>query len=62
MLEQQVKEAEATLRREAAEAAVKIAEELLRRAMDARDQQRLVETFVADVAVDGNAPAATRVV
>jgi F-type H+-transporting ATPase subunit b len=60
IIEQQVKEAEASLRREASDGAVKIAEELLRRAMDARDQQRMVETFVADVAVDGNAPVPPR--
>jgi F-type H+-transporting ATPase subunit b len=56
IIEQQVKEAEALLRREASDGAVKIAEELLRRAMDARDQQRFVETFVADVAAERPAP------
>ena len=50
LLDQQVKEAEATLKREVAEAAVKIASELVTRSLDARDQQRLVDTFVADVA------------
>lgn len=56
IIEQQVKEAEGVLRREASDAAVKIAEDLLRRAMDARDQQRMVESFVTDVA--GSAAAA----
>jgi F-type H+-transporting ATPase subunit b len=50
LLGQQVKEAEATLRREVAEAAVKIAEQLVIRSLDGRDQQRLVDTFVTDVA------------
>jgi F-type H+-transporting ATPase subunit b len=50
LLDQQVKEAEATLRREVAEAAVKIAEQLVTRSFDGRDQQRLLDTFVADVA------------
>jgi len=56
IIEQYGKEAEALLRREAAGGAVKIAEELLRRAMDARDQQRFVETFVADIATERAAP------
>ena len=50
MIEQQVKEGEAALRREAATVAVKIAEELLQRSMDGRDQQRLLDGFVEDVA------------
>lgn len=48
LLDQQVKEAEATLKREVAEAAVKIAEAIVTRSLDGRDQQRLVDTFVAD--------------
>lgn len=48
LLDQQVKEAEATLKREVAEAAVKIAEALVIRSLDGRDQQRLVDTFIAD--------------
>jgi F-type H+-transporting ATPase subunit b len=56
LLDQQVKEAEITLRREVAEAAVKIAEQLVTRSMNAGDQQRLVDTFVSDVAA---APATT---
>ena len=56
LLDQQVKEAEITLRREVAEAAVKIAEQLVTRSMNAGDQQRFVDTFVSDVAA---APATT---
>jgi F-type H+-transporting ATPase subunit b len=48
LLDQQVKEAEATLKREVAEAAVKIAEQLVTRSLHAGDQQKLVETFIAD--------------
>jgi F-type H+-transporting ATPase subunit b len=55
LLDQQVKEAEATLKREVAEAAVRIAEQLVTKAFNAGDQQRLVDTFVTDVA--GGAPA-----
>jgi len=55
LLDQQVKQAEATLRIEVVEAAVKIAEQLVTRSLDARDQRRLLDTFVADVA--GDAPA-----
>jgi F-type H+-transporting ATPase subunit b len=50
LLDQQVKEAEATLKREVAEAAVKIAEQLVTRSLTGADQQRLVDTFVADAA------------
>jgi F-type H+-transporting ATPase subunit b len=50
LLDQQVKEAEATLKREVAEAAVKIAELLVTRSLNSGDQQRLVDTFVADAA------------
>jgi F-type H+-transporting ATPase subunit b len=56
LLDQQVKEAEITLRREVAEAAVKIAEQLVTKSMNAGDQQRLVDTFVSGVAA---APATT---
>jgi F-type H+-transporting ATPase subunit b len=57
LLDQQVKEAEALLKREVAEAAHKIAAQLVTRSLDARDQQRLVDTFVNDVAAG---PAAGR--
>jgi F-type H+-transporting ATPase subunit b len=49
LLDQQVKEAEATLKREVAEAAVRIAEQLVTKSFNAGDQQRLVDTFVNDV-------------
>jgi F-type H+-transporting ATPase subunit b len=49
-LEQQVKEAELRLRHEAGLAAVQLAEQLVRKSLDARDQQRLVDAFVGDVA------------
>jgi F-type H+-transporting ATPase subunit b len=48
LLDQQVKEAEATLKREVAEAAVKIAEALVTKSLTGADQQRLVDTFVVD--------------
>lgn len=48
-LDQQVKEAELRLRSEVASAAVKIAEELLKRSVAAGDEQRLVQSFVADL-------------
>ena len=49
-LDQQVKEAEERLRREVALAAVDLAEQMVRKSMGAADQQRMVETFVTDVA------------
>ncbi len=45
-LDQQIKEAEVRLRREVGRAAVDLAEQMVRRSMDARDQQRLVDAFV----------------
>jgi F-type H+-transporting ATPase subunit b len=54
VLEQQIKEAEARLRREVALAAVDLAEQMVRKSLGAADQQRLVDTFVADV---GTPPA-----
>ena len=53
MIDQQVKEAEVQLRREAARAAVDAAEKVVRANFGAGDQQRLVDTFVADVAGNG---------
>ena len=53
MIDQQVKEAEVQLRRDAARAAVEAAEKLVRANFGAGDQQRLVDTFVADVAGNG---------
>jgi len=52
LIEQQVKEGEAALRREAGNGALQIAEELLRRSMTGGDQQRLVDSFIDDLAGD----------
>lgn len=52
-LDQQVKEAEASLRREVAQAAVALAEQLVKKSMNPADQQRMVDAFVADVAKPG---------
>jgi F-type H+-transporting ATPase subunit b len=57
LLDQQVKEAESRLKREAADASVKVAEQILRQALDGRDQQRMVDTFVREVAGGDGAPA-----
>jgi F-type H+-transporting ATPase subunit b len=48
-LEQQVKEAELRFRAEVAQAALKIADELLRKHADRNDEQRLIQTFVAEL-------------
>jgi F-type H+-transporting ATPase subunit b len=50
LLQQQVKEAELTLRHEAGRATVEMAEQLVRQAMSPADQQRMVDAFVSDVA------------
>jgi F-type H+-transporting ATPase subunit b len=50
VLDQQIKEAEYRLRREVAQASVDLAEQMVRKSLGAGDQQRLVDTFVADVA------------
>ena len=57
VLDQQVKEAEERLRREVAVAAVDLAEQMVRKALGAADQQRMLDTFVADVAAPGKSPA-----
>jgi F-type H+-transporting ATPase subunit b len=53
LLDQQVKQAEADLRREAARMAVDMAEQMVKRSFDASDQKRLVDGFVGDVAAVG---------
>ena len=53
LLDQQVKEAELTLRHEAARVALEMAEQLVRRSLTGSDQQRLLDSFVADVSGDG---------
>ena len=57
VLEQQVKEAEERLRREVALAAVDLAEQMVKKALGAADQQRMVDSFVADVAASSKSPA-----
>ncbi len=52
LLDQQVKQAEASLKREVAEAAVKIAEQLVTRSFGVGDQQRFIDTFVNDASVN----------
>jgi F-type H+-transporting ATPase subunit b len=49
-LDQQVKDAEQRFRAEVAQAAVKVAEELLRRSVTPSDEQRLNQTFVSELA------------
>lgn len=56
VLDQQIKEAEYRLRREVAQAAVDVAEQMIKKSLGASDQQRLVDTFVADVAQPAGAP------
>lgn len=56
VLEQQLKEAEARLRREVALAAVDLAEQMVRKSLGPADQQRMVDSFVADVGGDGAGP------
>ena len=46
---QQVKEAQVTLRREVADSALRIAEDTLRRGVNAEDQRRMVEGFMSEV-------------
>ena len=50
VVEQQVKEAQIALRRDVADSALRVAEETLRRAVDASDQRRLLEGFMNEVA------------
>jgi F-type H+-transporting ATPase subunit b len=49
VVEQQIKEAQVALRREVADNALRIAEETLRRQVNADDQRRMVEGFMSDV-------------
>ena len=49
VVEQQVKEAQVALRRDVADSALRVAEETLRRSVNADDQRRLVEGFMSDV-------------
>ena len=59
IIEQQVKQAEEDLRREVAAAAVALAEKIVRSQMGAGDQQRLIDSFVGDIAhANGARPGA----
>ena len=55
VIEQQVKQAEEDLRREVAAAAVALAEKIVRNQLGPSDQQRLIDTFVGDIAHNGKA-------
>ena len=59
LIDQQVREADQRLRRESADAALKIAEDILRRSIGPADQQRLLETFVGNVGNVAGSPAGT---
>lgn len=50
LLDQQVKQAELSFKAEVASAAAQIAEQIVRRSVNQGDQQRLVSSFVADLA------------
>src|SRR3569832_464181 len=56
LIDQQVREADQRLRRESADAALKIAEDILRRAIGPADQQRLLETIIGN---DASTPTKT---
>jgi F-type H+-transporting ATPase subunit b len=58
IIEQQVKQAEEDLRREVAAQAVALAEAIVRAQLGAQDQQRLIDSFVGDVAGNGAHAAA----
>jgi F-type H+-transporting ATPase subunit b len=55
LIEQQVKQAQEDLRREVAAAAVALAEKIVRNQFGASDQQRLIDTFVGDIASSNGA-------
>jgi F-type H+-transporting ATPase subunit b len=57
IIEQQIKQAEEDLRREVAVAAVALAEKIVRTQLGPSDQQRLIDTFVGDVASGNGAHA-----
>jgi len=52
-IEQQVKEAQIALRRDVAQTALRVAEEILRRTVDANDQRRFLENFMNEVGGSG---------
>jgi F-type H+-transporting ATPase subunit b len=55
IIEQQVKQAEEDLRREVAAAAVALAEKIIRLQMGPGDQQRMIDSFVGDIATPNGA-------
>jgi F-type H+-transporting ATPase subunit b len=58
VIEQQTKEGQRALRREAAEAGLRIAEQLLRKSFGAADERRFLDGFVQDVSAgDGAGPS-----
>lgn len=58
IIEQQIKQAEEDLRREVAAAAVALAEKIVRSQLGPADQQRMIDSFVGDIAHNGK-PATT---
>ena len=59
IIEQQVKQAEEDLRREVALAAVALAEKIVRTQMLPGDQQKMIDTFVGDIATPNGAHPGT---
>jgi len=59
IIEQQVKQAEEELRREVALAAVALAEKIVRTQMLPGDQQKMIDTFVGDIATPNGAHPGT---
>ncbi len=55
IIEQQIKQAEEDLRREVAAAAVALAEKIVRSQLGPADQQRMIDSFVGDVATPNGA-------
>lgn len=55
-LEQQIKEAEVRFRAEVALAAARIAEDMLKRAVTTGDEQRLAQSFIAELGAGGRGP------
>jgi len=55
IIEQQIKQAEEDLRREVAAAAVALAEKIVRSQMGPGDQQRMIDSFVGDIATPNGA-------
>jgi F-type H+-transporting ATPase subunit b len=59
IIEQQIKQAEADLRREVGAAAVALAEKIVRTQMLPGDQQRMIDAFVGDIAAPNGARPGT---